>query len=200
MKLIAWDFDGVLNRGYEGSFAQWQQTFEADLGVSAAVFTDHMFASGQFADVLIGKRDLLDLINTWITAHAVPHDGQTILDYWLNKDARLDTDVMDWLDRSPAPGVIATNNESHRADFIWNRLGFANQMQHIFASGRIGFRKPDAAFFAAIEQWSNLPPHEILLIDDADKNIAEARSRGWQTFHFTDETRANLPATLGITP
>ena len=200
MKLIAWDFDGVLNRGYAGGFHLWQQTFQADLGVSAQSFTDHMFASGQFADVLNGKRDLLDLISDWIATHAVPHAPQIILDYWLTKDANPDPQVMDWLARCKIPGVIATNNENHRAGFIWNQMGFATRMRHLFASGPMGTRKPDAEFFQQIERWSGLPPQDILLIDDADKNIAAAQSRGWQVFHFTVETRGALPQTLGITP
>ena len=199
MKLIAWDFDGVLNRGYDGGFHLWQQTFEADLGVSAEVFTTYMFGSGQFADVLIGKRDLLDLLAGWIAADAVPHTPETILTYWLQKDAMLDAKVLDWQSRCPIPGVIATNNEARRADFIWNQLGFAKRMQKIFASGPLGVRKPDAGFFEAIERWSGLPPPKILLIDDSEKNITAAKARGWQVFHFTDETRATLPAILGLT-
>ena len=200
MKLIAWDFDGVLNRGFEGGFFLWQQGFEADLGVSAEVFTAYMFGSGRFEDVLIGKRDLLDLLEDWIAAERVPHPAAQVLDYWLQKDAHPDPQVMDWLARSPCPGVIATNNEAHRARFIWDKMGFSTRMQHIFASGPMGVRKPESAFFAQIEDWANLPPGEILLIDDAEKNIVAAMARGWQAFHFTEETRPGLPEVLGITP
>ncbi len=70
MKLIAWDFDGVLNRGFEGGFFLWQQTFEDDLGVSAEVFTDYMFNGGRFAGVLTGQADLLDLLGDYIAAYA----------------------------------------------------------------------------------------------------------------------------------
>jgi putative hydrolase of the HAD superfamily len=200
LKLIAWDFDGVLNRGYEGGFFLWQASFEADLGTSAETFTAFMFGSGRFEDVLIGKRDLLDLLAEWIAADGVAHSPATVLDYWLGKDANLDSQVLDWLARSPAPGVIATNNEAHRARFIWHNLGFAARMQRIFASGAMGARKPDAAFFEQIERWSGLPPAEILLVDDSEKNIAAARARGWQAFHFHDDSRDKLPELLGITP
>ena len=67
MKLIAWDFDGVLNRGYEGGFFLWQATFEADLGVSAQVFTDFIFTESNFAQVLSGQRDLSDLLADYVT-------------------------------------------------------------------------------------------------------------------------------------
>ena len=200
MKLIAWDFDGVLNRGHQGGFHDWQSSFEADLGVSAAVFTDFMFGSGQFNEVLTGKRDLKDLLAAWKAAHAVPHEVDTVLDYWLTKDANVDARVLAWVDACGIPGVIATNNEQHRAKYMWEVMGFQTRMRQIFASGPLGVKKPDGDFFAAIEAWSGLPPAEILLIDDAQKNITAAAARGWQTFHFTDETRDRLPEVLGLIP
>ena len=198
--LVAWDFDGVLNQGFQGGFFLWQSTFEADLGVSAEEFTQYFFGSGRFDTVLTGKRDLLELLADYTSDCAVPHSPRKVLDYWLSKDARPDPQVLDWLKRCSRPGVIATNNEAHRADFIWNTMGFRDHLQKIFASGNLGVKKPGERFFAAIEDWSNLPPADHLLIDDSEKNIVAARARGWRAFHFTDESRGELPNVLGITP
>lgn len=200
MKLIAWDFDGVLNRGYQGGFDEWQRTFEADLGVSAQVFTDFIYTQANFVQVLTGQRDILDVLQGWITAHGVPHQARHVLDYWLAKDACPDDQVLGWLQACAVPGVIATNNETHRADFIWDGMGFSRRMQRIFASGRMGVKKPDAGFFAQIEAWAGHAPGDILLIDDAEKNIVAAAERGWQVFHFTDQTRDGLPQVLGVSP
>ena len=172
----------------------------ADTPRSAEVFTTFMFDGPRFAEVLTGKRKILDLLADWISTHQVPHAPEAVLDYWLTKDARADEEVLGWLDACAVPGVIATNNEAHRADYIWNVMGFSGRMQRIFASGEMGVKKPDAGFFAQIEAWSGLVPADILLIDDTEKNIAAAAARGWQVFHFTDETRDRLPQVLGITP
>ena len=198
MKLIAWDFDGVLNKGHQGGFDAWQAEFEADLGVSAGLFTDFVFSDGKFNAVLNGERDLLDLLTDYTATHAVPHAPEEVLDYWLTKDAVVDPQVLGWLTACPIQGVIATNNEQRRADYMWEVMGFKAHMAKIFASGPLGVKKPDGRFFAAIEEWSGLPPADILLIDDAEKNIHAAGARGWQTFHFTDATRHNLPTVLGI--
>ena len=200
MKLVAWDFDGVLNRGFQGGFLLWQESFEADLGVSAEAFTRFMFEGPRFAEVLTGQCDLLHLLADWIRTHQVPHAPQAVLDYWLSKDAHADEEVLGWLDACRVPGVIATNNEAHRASYIWNAMGFSRRMRHIFASGVMGVKKPDPGFFRQIEVWSGLEPADILLIDDTEKNIAAAAARGWQVFHFTEKTRGGLPQVLGITP
>lgn len=200
MKLIAWDFDGVLNKGFQGGFEMWQQTFEADLGVSAKIFTEFMFGSNDFNAVILGQRDVLDLLAEYTATHAIPHTPQAVLDYLLAKDARADDEVVGWLSACPVPGVMATNNEARRAEYMWQVMGFRDRMQKIFASGPLGVKKPDGPFFAAIEEWSGHAPQDILLIDDAEKNIVAAAARGWQTFHFTDETRHALPQLLGVTP
>ena len=147
-----------------------------------------------------GERDLLDLLTDYTKTHAVPHAPDAVLDYWLAKDAVIDTQVLSWLTACPIQGVIATNNEHRRAAHMWETMGFKAHMAMIFASGPLGVKKPDGRFFAAIEEWSGLAPADILLIDDAEKNIHAASARGWQTFHFTAETRHNLPAVLGVTP
>ena len=190
----------MLNKGHQGGFDAWQAEFEADLGVSAGVFTEFMFSDGKFNAVLNGERDLLDLLTDYTKTHAIPHAPEAVLDYWLAKDAVVDTQVLGWLTACPVQGVIATNNEHRRADYMWETLGFKAHMAKIFASGPLGVKKPDGRFFAAIEEWSGLAPADILLIDDAEKNIHAANARGWQTFHFNAETRHNLPAVLGVTP
>ena len=199
-KLIAWDFDGVLNRGFDGGFLRWQRTFQADLGVSAEQFTDFMFKAGRFENVLIGKRDVLDLLGQWIRESRLMIKPRQVLDYWLAKDARVDAQVLGWLRACKQRSVIATNNEAHRAGYVMNQMGFAADVERIFASGVLGVRKPDPRFFAHIEDWSGLSGAEIMLIDDAEANITAATARGWQVFLFTDATRNKLPEVLGITP
>lgn len=41
-------------------------------------------------------------------------------------------------------------------------------------------------------------PEEMLLIDDLAANCGAARACGWDAFHFTDATRADLPTHLGL--
>lgn len=148
--------------------------------------------------MLTGRYDLLDLLEDWRADHGVTLPARDVLNWWLARDCVLDAQVIAWASACALPGVIATNNDHHRAGFIWQTLG-AHRFQHIFASGPMGVKKPDPGFYAAIEDWSGLAPHDILLVDDAEKNILAAAARGWKVFHFTEGTRAGLPELLGIT-
>lgn len=200
MKLIAWDFDGVLNRGYPGNFDDWQKSFEADLGASATAFSDFIYRDNDFDAVIDGRFDMLVLLEDWVATYGVAHSGTHVLNYLLEKDIHLDEEVLAWVAASPVPGVLATNNEAHRARFMWQDKGLSKHLKEIFASGSLGVKKPSLWFYAAIEAWSGLEPDQILLVDDSEKNIAAAAAKGWQVFHFTKATRDRLPEVLGIKP
>ena len=52
---------------------------------------------------------------------------------------------------------------------------------HVFASSELGWRKPAAAFFRAVEQRLGLRPEELLLVgDDPELDVAAALRAGWQ--------------------
>lgn len=52
--------------------------------------------------------------------------------------------------------------------------------RHLFISSRIGWRKPEPAFFASIEAELQLNPEQILLIgDDPENDLRGAQSAGW---------------------
>ena len=51
---------------------------------------------------------------------------------------------------------------------------------HVFASSELGWRKPSAEFFRAIERRLGLRPEELLLVgDDPELDVAAARRAGW---------------------
>lgn len=77
------------------------------------------------------------------------------------------------------PVVLASN-------FDERLLGLANAVEpltladHVFASSELGWRKPSAHFFRAIEQRLGFRPQDLLLVgDDPELDIAAARRAGW---------------------
>jgi putative hydrolase of the HAD superfamily len=196
--LIAWDFDGVLNRNIENGDFVWHKGFERDLGVSVDSFTQYHFRSGRFAKVLCGERDLLDLTRAWIVDETHDIQAETVLEYWFRQDDLPDAEMIRLLESLPMRHVIATNNEARRAAYICDVSGWGARVEQVFAAGPMGVAKPDPAFFERITAWSGLAPVMHMLVDDNEKNVIAARKLGWQGFHFTDETRADLPAALRV--
>ncbi|KUF12420.1 HAD family hydrolase [Pseudoponticoccus marisrubri] len=196
--LIVWDFDGVLNANMRNGRTFWSETMKADLGIDPAVFRGDMFSSRDFHDILRGRRDLLAHVSDWLGRNGHALTGAEFLAYWFEKDAHPDPELQRLIAAHPARHVIGTNNEHHRCRYIEEEMGYAAIVERVFSSGRMGAAKPDPGFFAQIERWSGLAPSRILLVDDLAANIAAARARGWQGFHFTDDSRDALPVRLGL--
>ena len=186
--LIAWDFDGVLNDGFRDGRAIWADNFEADIGHPIASFREHL--SGQhFEDLVTGRRDLRQAVADWAERVGYPHGPDPVLRYWFEKDSHPVPAMLARLAQLRARGlrqVIATNNEAHRARFIEDEMGYAERVEQVFASGRMGVRKPDAGFFHHIADETGVAPGRILLVDDLEENVAAARAAGWQGFHLRD--------------
>lgn len=199
-QLVVWDFDGVLNAEPEGEPFGWVPRLDSDLGLSPRAFRAFLNRPGQAAQVLRGARSLHAELETWLATQDTAITADTLMAHWLRCEDRPDSQVIDWLDRSPQRAVIGTNNPAPRADYIMETMGFSARVETMFASGPLGAAKPDAGFYAAIERWSGLAPRAILLIDDNRANVAAAAARGWQVYHFHAHTRDGLPAKLGIAP
>jgi len=196
--LIAWDFDGVLNRNIRDGRFFWADDLEADLGISLEGFQKHMFGPDRIRQIVRGQLDLREELAGFLAATGSAQSADAVMDYWFEKDMHLDAQVLGWLRAAKARCVLATNNEAHRTRYIAETMGLGAEVEHIFASGPMGVAKPDDGFFEMIEAWSGEPRAQILLIDDTAKNIDAAAARGWQGFHFTDATRDALPAVLGL--
>ncbi|WP_084420002.1 HAD family hydrolase [Henriciella litoralis] len=198
-KLIAWDFDGVLNANVEDGIFRWMTTFEADLGLPIQSLASYLF-SGRFQKAMVGEADLHELVGDWAETEGVRHRAGEVVDYWFDKDHVPDHATLDIVRRARAAGitnVIATNNEVYRADWI-EEAGFGEQMHTVFAAGRMKLAKPDLAYFAHIEDVMDVRGKDVILVDDMEENVAAARAHGWDAFHFTPGCHDALVKAIGL--
>lgn len=200
VQVIAWDFDGVLNSNIENGVFAWSRNFEQDLGLSLHSFSSYLFA-GRFQKTMVGQACLVELVTEWAEANAAAGRAAEILDYWFERDALPDHRTLALFEPLKARGVrhvMATNNEIHRTSYIETTMGFGERVERIFAAGRMGIAKPDTDYFAHIEMELEIAPESLLLVDDMEENVAAARRRGWQAFHFTEGAHDLLEQTLGL--
>ncbi|MEM9796376.1 MAG: HAD-IA family hydrolase [Pseudomonadota bacterium] len=198
--VIAWDFDGVLNRNVIDGRVVWPATFTQDIGHPWESFETAIFGTG-FDEVITGRVDLRDRLAAWADAVGYGPGADALLAYWFARDALPDDDMLRMAAALEARGVrqvIATNNEARRAAYIEREMGFATRVERIFASGRMGVAKPDPVFFAQVTADLDVAPARMVLIDDHAGNVAAARDCGWAAFHLTDESRGDLRAYLGL--
>lgn len=198
IELIAWDFDGVLNRNIVNGEFIWSRHLERDWGVPVAGFQEWFFGSGRFQPLLTGQIDFLELLNEWIADHGHEIEAEAFMAYWFESDDLPDPDMVALTGTLPQRQVIATNNEARRAAYISGPAGWGARVDGIFAAGPMGVAKPDQGFFDIIENWAGVDAGRILLVDDSRANVEAALSRGWQAFFFTEETRKDFLAGLSF--
>ena len=192
--VIAWDFDGVLNRNmHQGKF-RWAKAFEREIGLPMSDFVKIVFGAGYDA-VITGQEDLRDRVAHWAEVAGYAPGADHLLQFWFEADHYPDPEMlalMQQVGRLGARQVIATNNEPRRTAHIAGPLGYATRVERIFASGQMGRRKPDPAYFRQIERALCVTPAQICLVDDTEPNILAAHACGWHAIHMPEGSQARI--------
>jgi len=203
--VLVLDCDGVVVLGHpEGG--RWDKHLQRDLGLRLELLQEHFFRA-HFAGIVTGETDLFEVLErVWpeLDCAATP---RVFVDNWLKNDSRLDSQVLDTVDRWRAGGgkaFLATVQDHNRARYLWDSLKLRDHFDGMLYSADLGARKPHAEFFErALARLPVSSPEEILFLDDFAKNVEAARAQGWQAHLHTcaeDLTRAlaSLPSAAGI--
>ncbi len=185
IKAIIFDADDVLIIKPK----MFSQYLEEDYGIPASVTAK--FFKGDFQNCLIGKADLKEELKKCIKEWGWEGTVDDLLKYWFKVEHNINHELVELIKALKAKGIktyLGTNNEKYRTEYIRNQMGFSKFLDHIFASGEIGHKKPDLKFFGhvfeKIAQDSKVSKNEILFIDDDPENIEAAKSFGFQTLLY----------------
>lgn len=113
-------------------------------------------------------------------------------------DATFDDVIALWLHTRPRPAVLAivdrlraagvtcvlaTNQQSYRGGYMQRTFDYDKRFDGTFYSFEMGVAKPDVAYYLAIADALELPPEELLMVDDLGANIEGARAAGLSAVH-----------------
>ena len=95
-------------------------------------------------------------------------------------------------------GGLSNTNVIHY-EYIRRRWSVLREIEHMYASHEIGFRKPDPACFRHVLKQMGLSAQRAVFVDDFAENVAGARSAGMLGVHGPNHAavRAGL-AELGL--
>jgi len=191
IKALLIDVDGVLIRGRPDDGRPWASALAEDLGFGTEVLQREFFRP-HWEDIVVGRASLHERLAPVLARIAPDLPVERFVDYWFANDARIDKQLIADLDAARASGYqayLATNQEHARARYLMGDLGLSDHVDGIHYSASLGCRKPDPAFFRAVEHVLDLPAQNLLLIDDDDRNVAAARTNGWQARQWTGDRR-----------
>ena len=134
-------------------------------------------------DVIVGKRDCEEALNEVLPQISDNISAKELMSYWFKKDSILNDNVLETVAALSALEnvwlYIATNQEHHRAKYLWEDLGFKNYFDGIYYSARLGCLKENPDYFQQIIQEQDLAGANVIYFDDSPKNIDVARALGW---------------------
>jgi putative hydrolase of the HAD superfamily len=182
---IFFDVDGVLINGFHSNQEfqkRWDNDLEKDFGLKSEDLTTHFFY-GPFLDVLIGKRDLYDALDDALSQIAPHVKTDDLISYWFINDSVLYEETIDLVKQLAAhPKLhlyIATNQEHHRAKYLWENLKFKTYFKDIYYSARLGCMKNNPLYFQKINDDLKLNCQSVLFFDDSPDNMSPAQQVGW---------------------
>jgi len=185
VKALMVDVDGVIV--VHPHATGWSVRLMEDLGVSSERLHQDFFAK-HWDDIIHGRAGIHERLGPMLAAIAPKVSSQALTEYWFREDASLNHELLRELAELRQTGVqihLATVQEHERARFPWSTLGLSEHFDAIHYSAAIGFAKPDARYFEAIEKQTGFLGTELAFIDDKASNVDAARSRGWKAAIWT---------------
>ena len=194
IKAVLFDCDGVLCPPMRF----------ADLLESKYQITREMtaeFFRSAFLPALMGKADVLSLLPPYLTKWNWRDSPERFLDIWLTSEHEVRPDVITMINELREVGYfvgVATNQESRRAKYLRDSMGFENLFDQCFISSELGHMKPQPEYFNAVATHIDAAPQRIIFIDDQQNYLDAAVACGWRTILFNDahEARGNLQSLL----
>jgi putative hydrolase of the HAD superfamily len=168
----------------------WHQNLERDLGLSPRELQKIFFHTPAFASLMTGQSDLYaDLQQVWPKLKCEA-SVEAFVDYWFSCHSAMDSEVLSLvaeLRSGDTQSFLATNQEHHRARYVWKTLGLSEHFDGMIYSAALGAQKPDPAFFTkALGKLPAKEPREILFLDDSLPNVEAAVAAGWNAVHFRE--------------
>ncbi len=182
IKAVIFDADGVLVFPYR--FAE-HLTREHQITQDAT----QAFWQGKFLDCILGKADLKAVLPPYLKEWGWHGSVEEFMQLWFSVEDAVDTRVLETVKSLRKAGLVcclASNQEPHRAEYMKEVMGFSAHFDHLFFSGVLGMKKPDARFYEAVEAALGLSGEQIAFWDDSPRHVDAAKERGWQAELYID--------------
>ena len=137
IKVLIFDADGVLING-----DIFSKRFSKEYNIDISKI--NTFFDGPFKDCIIGKADLKEVLAPYLKEWGWKDGVDNFLEYWFSSEHSIDQELIDYIQDRRSNGikcVMATNQEKYRAEYMFNKIGFANSFDKMYASAHLGHKK-----------------------------------------------------------
>jgi glucose-1-phosphatase len=80
--------------------------------------------------------------------------------------------------------ILLSNTDPLHKKYGWMNYQFLSHFDHSVLSFEVGSVKPEEKIYKVVEEFSKVPPQELLYIDDIAEYTETAKMRGWDAVQF----------------
>ena len=187
IKIILWDFGGVLSTSPLHNFYEYEKKNNIPLGTLIKINSHNKFnnAWAKLEKNLINKNEFTKLylkeandlnINSKLNVEKILE----CLNVELNPEMKNFFLKL----KKKIPCACLTNNISENISHNEKNIfkNFKKNFSHVFESSKIGLRKPEVEIYKYVLNKLSIPAKNILFIDDLGINLKPARMLGMNTY------------------
>lgn len=175
MTKLIFDIDGVIII-YKKNFAE---AYSAEFGIDIAKIYE--FFAKDYHDCAIGRSDLRDKIERYVSLWEWPGDAESLIQYWFDSQSVVDTRLLDLIGLARDSGhkcYVASDQDTTRSAYVRRLVNVDSTFDGSFFSCDLGVTKTEAAFYEQVLAEIGCVPGEVYFWDDNPKNVAAARQAG----------------------
>ena len=205
IKLILWDFGGVLTKSPLEKFSKYEKKNNITPGTIIKInsFNKYDNAWAKLEKNLIDKKEFSALF--LMEANNLNIKDKLDVNKILNcLNVELEPSMVDifFKLKKKIPAACLTNNISKNILKNSNSPfdNFKVNFNYVFESCKLGLRKPEEAIYKYVLNFLKLSPENILFIDDLGINLKPAKKLGFNTYKAVTpkDTRVFLKSLLEI--
>jgi putative hydrolase of the HAD superfamily len=185
--VLVLDVDGVVVLGNPQG-GRWDRWLARDLGIAPETLQAQFFRR-HWRAIALGEADMLQVLDEIWHELACATSARRFVDYWFAQDSLLNHALLAQVDAWRGQGnkaFLATVQEHHRAEYLWQTLGLQHHFDAMHYSAALGAAKPDLVFYERVQ--AKLPvaaPGEVMFLDDSLRNVEAAMQFGWRARQYT---------------
>lgn len=196
-RCVVLDIGGVLE---VTPATHWAPRWEADAGLAPGTVADRLgdvFSAGMVgamteAEVLAATGDRLGVSSDML--------DRFWAEMWREYLGHLNVELYEWF-KSLRPGLrtgILSNSFVGAREREQQLYGFADHTDVLIYSHEVGLLKPDPAVYELACRLLDVPPSEVVLVDDSPGATEGARAAGWRPVLFQDTAQVIAEVTALI--
>lgn len=182
-KFLLFDADGVAVAPREKYFSA---RFMEDYGVSPNLVLP--LFKNEFPECVLGKKDLKEVLKSYVTAWQWQGTIDELLDYWLAGENKRNEPVLTLIAKLRSDGYpcyLATDQVKERKEYLLERMHLAQDFDGSFFSCDLGVSKSTAEYWQMVlEKLGNPHPSDVIFWDDEMENVTAAQLVGINAFFY----------------